>query len=356
MNAGIAASRLRNQIITGGGLVRPADVVGWFGAMQAQVYDAARWGIGLRLRDATDDVVERAFERGRILRTHVMRPTWHFVTPADIRWLLELTGPRVQRTMLPYQRRLELDSRTLVRATTVIERALGDGQPLTRQEVAAVLRRRGMPCDGFRLALVVMHAELEGIICSGPRRGRQFTYALIDQRAPRAARLTRDEALATLTRRYFRSHGPATARDCAWWSGLTIADVKRGLDINRAVASDVDGRTYWSVRRPVSSAGGRSHATQLLPIYDEYLVAYRDRAAVPHWPPAASAPQTFQHALIVNGQVAGAWRTTPGRATPLVEVTPLRPLTAAEQRAVDRAAERYRRYLARPVELSRRPQ
>ncbi|HUR21147.1 MAG TPA: crosslink repair DNA glycosylase YcaQ family protein, partial [Vicinamibacterales bacterium] len=185
MNSAVASKRLRHQLITRAGLARPADVVAWFGAMQAQVYDAARWGIGLRLRDATDEGVERAFDQGRILRTHVMRPTWHFVTPSDIRWLLELTAPRVHRTMLPYRRRLELDPRTLVRTTTWIERALGDGPPLTRQELAGVLRRRGMTFDGFRLGLVAMYAELEGVICSGPRRGKQFTYALIAQRAPR---------------------------------------------------------------------------------------------------------------------------------------------------------------------------
>jgi len=149
--------------------------------MQAQEYEAAKWALGLRMAEGTVDAdIQRAFDEGRILRTHVMRPTWHFVTPADIRWLLELTAPRVQRLMASYNRRLELDARTLTRTIRVFERALRDRCYLTRTELADCLQRAGMPMAGQRLAHVAMHAELEGVICSGPRRGKQFTYALLD--------------------------------------------------------------------------------------------------------------------------------------------------------------------------------
>ncbi len=204
----------------------------------------AKWAIALRMQDGTVGTqIERAFEHGRILRTHVMRPTWHFVTPADIRWLLELTAPRVQRAMSSYNRRLELDPRTLARGIGVIERALGDRRYLTRTELSDRLQRVGLPMTGQRLAQLVMHAELEGIICSGPRRGKQFTYALIAERVPRTPRLSRDEALATLSRRFFRSHGPATVRDFVWWSGLTTVDAKRGLEMNKARREEVGGHT-----------------------------------------------------------------------------------------------------------------
>ena len=325
MNPEIAARRLLNHRLTGAALSRPADVVAWYGAVQAQEYEPAKWALALRMPDGSVDAdVERAFETGRILRTHVMRPTWHFVTPADIRWMLELTAPRVHRVMSTYNRQLGLDARTLVRASAIIERAIGDEQFLTRRELGERLQRRRLTLDGVRLAQLTMHAELEGIICSGPRRGKQSTYALVAERAPKAKRLSRDEALATLASRFFRSHGPATVRDFVWWSGLTTADAKRALEMNRARKEEVDGRTYWTIGQMTSpplpllvpGVGGQGWSPRktahLLPIYDEFLVAYRDREAVPHGPTTvASGPRasvTFQHALAIAGQVAGTWR------------------------------------------------
>ena len=343
--AGIAESRLRNQRLTGAGLRRPEDVVAWLGAVQAQEFEPALWGLGLRMRDgATAAAVQQAFDDGRILRTHVMRPTWHFVTPADIRWLQALTAPRVQRIAASYNRRLELDARTLARGTATIERALGYGHHLTRAEVAERLQRAGLPIRGQRLAHLMMHAELEAVICSGPRRGRHTTYGLVAERAATATTLSRDEALATLSRRYFSSHGPATIRDFVWWSGLTTADAKRGLEMNRAQSEHVDGLTYWSVPSR-AAAVLRHHAAHLLPIYDEYLVAYRDRTAVPHWPEGVAAAGaygvTFQHALVIAGQVAGTWRTARDRDRRTVAAAPLRRLAAREERAVAAAIRRY---------------
>ena len=275
---------MHNQCITRTRRWRPADLVAWLGAVQAQEYPFARWGLALRLPDGTTDAeIERAFDTGRILRTHVMRPTWHFVTPADIGWMLELTAPRVHRAMASYTRRLELDTVTLTRATRVFERTLEGGHYLTRAELGAHLRRAGLAATGIRLALVTLYAELEGVICSGPRRGKEFTYALLSERAPRPRRLRPDEALAELARRYFASHGPATIRDFVWWSGLRTADAKRGLEMIRARCEVVNGHTYWTVGR--TPAGElRPRIAELLPIYDEYLVAYRDRVAVPHGP------------------------------------------------------------------------
>ena len=280
----IAERRVSNQHIATRGLRRPQDVVTWFGAMQAQEYEPAKWAIGLRLVDGTTSAkVQRACDEGRILRTHVMRPTWHFVAAADIRWLLELTAPRVHRILSYYNRALELDARTLTRGTAVIEQALGAGRHLTRVELAESLSRARLPMSGNRLARVVMHAELEGVICSGRRRERQSTYALVAERAPNAERLSHDEALATLGQRFFRSHGPATIRDFAWWSGLTIADGKRATEMIRAQREMIDGLAYWSVG-PSARRTARDERVHLLPIYDEYLVAYRDRQAVPHRP------------------------------------------------------------------------
>ena len=324
--------------------------------MQAQEFDAARWAIGLRLRSAIGDAeIRHAFDEGRILRTHVMRPTWHFVTRSDIRWLLELTGPRVHRILSYYNRELELDARTLTRATTVLERALEGGQHLTRAELGERLQRAKLPWVGNRLARVVMHAELEGVICSGPRRERQFTYALLVHRAPNAERLPRDEALARLARRFFTSHGPATVRDFVWWSGLTTADAKRGLEMNRASREDVDGLTYWSIGHSARGAV-RDQLVHLLPIYDEYLVAYRDRTAVPHRPSEAgsrsSASLTFQHTFMIGGHVAGTWRISRSPRVTKLRVIAFRQLKATERRALDAAVKQYQKFVDVPVAFS----
>ena len=342
--AAIAHARLRNQLLSVAGLRRPEDVVGWMGAVQAQEFEPAKWGLAQRMRDgATEADVQRAFDAGRILRTHALRPTWHFVASADIRWVQELTSPRVQRIAAGYNRTLELDARTLTRGLGIIERALGGGHYLTRTELAERLQRARLPIKGQRLAHLMMHAELETVICSGPRREKQFTYALVSERAPRALRMSRDEALATLSRRFFSSHGPATVRDFVWWSGLTSADAKRGLEMNRATSEVVEGLTYWSIPsrpRPVV----RNHLAYLLPIYDEYLIAYRDRQAVPHGSAALSALTdgvTFQHALIIDGQVAGTWRLTRDANGSTAVPVPLRRLVSAERNAVAQAVQRH---------------
>ena len=351
----ISTRRLHNQRIMRTGLETAADIVDWLGAVQAQEYEPASWALALRMdgKPVRRDL-EDAFEAGLILRTHVMRPTWHFLTQDSIRWMLELTGPRVQQRMAPYNSQLELDSRMMTRAVKIFERTLRDRQFLTRTELGERLRRAGIDATGMRLAHVAMHAEQEGIICSGPRRGRQFTYGLIAERAPEARRMERDESLAELARRYLRSHGPATVRDFVWWSGLTTADAKRGFEACRAANEAVDGLTYWSVE-PRAPGSSREATAHLLPIYDEYLVAYRDRVAVPHGPSgiAEGSGQTviFQHAAIIDGHVAGTWRTFRRSRDITVTVTPLRRLTRDERRALGSAAERYQRFLESPVAL-----
>ena len=352
----IAGRRLWNQHIVRREHLRPADVVRWLGAVQAQEFEHAKWGLALRMNDGiTDAVLERAFADGEMLRTHVLRPTWHFVTPADIRWMLELTGARVLRAMSSYLRQLELDARLLNRGTRAIERALRDGRHLTRAELGERLRQAGVNVEGVRLGNLAMYAELEGVICSGPRRDRKFTYALLAERAPKAMSLPREEALATLTRRYFTSHGPATVRDFAWWSGLTMADGKRGLEMNNAAGKEVAGRTYWTLGGTPARTS-RTRTVHLLPIYDEYLVAYRDREAVPHqWsapPLSGDTSVTFRHALLIKGQVAGTWKLTRTSTAVRVDVFPVGTLPGGVRSALDRVVRRYETFVGVPVVLS----
>jgi hypothetical protein len=346
----IADQRLLNQRITRPGPRTPEKLVAWMGAVQAQEYGPAKWGLALRLpKGSTDTAVERAINRGRILRTHILRPTWHFVAAADIRWMLDLTGPQVQRRMGPYDLQLGLDARVKARAMDVIEAALGEQRCLTRRELGPHLQRAGLPAGNRELAHLAMHAELEGLICSGPRRGKQSTYALLASRAAAAKRLQRDEALAELTKRYFRSHGPATIRDFVWWSGLTSADAKRGLEMIRARQREEDGLKYWTVGGGRRSALRPRSSLHLLPIYDEYLVAYRDLHAVPR---PAYLMGSWQHSLVIGGRVAGTWRTAAGTKQLMLNVKPLTRLTPAERHALGQAVGRYQSFLKVPVSLS----
>lgn len=366
--ADLVRRRFANQKLTTTTLRSPGEVVAWLGAVQAQEYPAARWALGLRVKELTDATVAQAFDDGKILRTHAMRPTWHFVAPADIRWLQALTGPRVQQVNAYYARWNELDGKTIARSRGVIERALGGGHSRTRTELGAALGKAGILAEGQRLAYLMMGAELDQVICSGPRRGKQFTYALLHERAPTARLLPRDEALAELTRRYFTSHGPATLRDYVWWSGLTTKDARRGVEIvGRALVQEAFGDlTCWSAasapaftRRSLGGGGPRSRASAyLLPIYDEYLIAYKDRKAVAD--PASASRATaaidgYAHWLIVDGLFTGTWRRAETPAGIDVHVTPHRPLTETEKEALVDAADRYSGFLGRTVHTAFRP-
>lgn len=347
----IADQRLRHQLITRPGSRRVDRVVAWLGAVQAQEYGPAKWGLALRSSPGTRDTdVERAVAQGRILRTHVLRPTWHFVARDDLRWMLELTGPEVHRRIAPYHQQLGLHAPVMTRATGVIERVLGDGGCLTRAELGIELARVGQPAGRMALAQIMMYAELEGVICSGPRRGKQFTYSLLAHRAPPGRSFQRDEALAELSRRYFRSHGPATVRDFVWWSGLRTSDAVRGLEMIRARSREVDGLRYWSVGRSAPAGPAKKAAVHLLPIYDEYLVAYRDRRAVPR---PAYDRGGLQHALVIAGRVVGTWRVIPGATSVAIELAAERRLTAGEQRGLAQVTARYGRFLGVPARLHR---
>ena len=351
----LAYRRLRNQRLVGPKLAGPDEVVAWLTAVQAQDYGGAKWALSMRTNGITDAAIDDAFNAGTILRTHVMRPTWHFVTPSDIRWMLALTAPRVHAVSAYYYRKHELDSRIFARAGALFERALEGGKQLTRVELAAVLGKSGIRAEGSRLGHLMMRAELDAIVCSGPRRGKQFTYALLDDRAPTTRTLGRDESLAELARRYFSSHGPATLKDYVWWSGLTARDAKAGIAMakSKLVQEVMDGRTYWFA--PTKSLVGRDSLTaHLLPNYDEHLVAYKDRAPLSDamrsimWP----VEDAFPHYLVVDGQLVGTWRRRFGRNEAVIEVRTPRPLKRDEKKALAAEGARYGRFINMPVTLS----
>ena len=346
------AWRLRSQRLIHATGRRAADVVSWLGAMQAQDYAGAKWGIGLRAIDAGDSAIERAFNEGAILRTHMMRPTWHFVAPADIRWIQKLTGPRVQSLNTLYYRRAGLDAPALRRGMKVLERSLRKLKFLTREALGHALEGAGLPLQGQALAYLMMYAELEGVVCSGPREGKQFTYALLEERAAPVPGVSRDESLAALVRRYFTSHGPATFKDFAWWSGLTARDAAAGVAMigHGLVHEMIDGLTYWFAPGPAATAPA-SPAVFLLPMYDEFGIAYRDRkllSSVPR-PKHVTERDVFAHLLVIDGELAGRWRRQVQARSAVIDVQPFRSLTGAEIRGVEAAVETYGTFVGLPA-------
>ena len=350
----IARMRMQRQRLLGAPFQQPVDAVRWLVAVQAQEFPYAKWSLAQRSRDAKETAIDRAFAGGAILRTHVLRPTWHFVLPADLRWLVQLTAPRVNARMAPYDRHLELDDRIYAKCNRLVERALRDGVHKTRRELAAALQAGGIVAGTQRLAHLMMRAELDLVVCSGAPKGKQQTYALVDERAPRAKALPREEALAELTRRYFASHGPATLRDFAWWSGLTMADVRRGADglgksLERIV---VDGRSDLEDASARPARPGAAGAL-LLQGYDEYVIAYTESKDVFY--PAGAARRTsnwvsYAHAVVIDGRVAGHWRRAPGEAV-VVEAGLFAPLGSRDQRALRAEVGRYGRFIGSRSEL-----
>ena len=354
----IALQRLHRQGLSHQEFERPEEVVRWLGAVQAQDYAAAKWAVAQRARGLTDAAMDQAFASGAILRTHVMRPTWHFVTPADIRWMLALTAPRVKAASAYYYRRLELDEALFARSNAVLEKALQSGKHRTRAELGAILQQAGIDThDLLRLTYIVGHAELEALVCSGPRRGKQFTYALLDERAPHARALDHDEALGELTQRYFTGHGPATVQDFAWWSGLTISDAEVGLEMaaSQLTCEVIDEQTYWySASMPV--APGPSPAVYLLPNFDEYIIGYKDRrAAFDKHHTKMGNPRdniVFNHTILIDGRVTGTWKRSFKKGQLLFAARPFANLSAAEEDALASAIRRYGKFYGMPVTLA----
>ena len=375
----IILTRMAVQGVVGASFHDPAALVGWMGCVQAQDFAMAKWGVGLRLGaglsrggGVTDAAVDAAFNSGAILRTHVLRPTWHFVLPEDIGWMLRLSAPRIRGFCAPYHRQLGIDAAVLRKSRKVMVAALEDGAFLTRVEIASFLKRAKLDTSDIRMNFLMMDAELEGLICSGPRRGKQFTYALLASRVASSLGtaapldLSGDAALGELARRYFLSRGPATVNDLAWWGGMTVGQSKRGLDVVKgALASEVvDGVEYWfggdllagRARLGVAGAGSGAAgaslpAALLLPAYDELTVGYTDRSAI--LPPAfeKASFSGLKPAVVVNGRIVGIWRRVVVKGELVVELTLFEKISKTAIAAIEKEARRYGRFLGEGVEV-----
>ncbi len=332
-------------------------MVSTLGAVQSQDYAAAKWAVGLRAKGITDADVDRAVNEGTIVRTHVLRPTWHFVAAEDVRWMLALTAPRVKATMAYYDRQQGLDDAVFRRSAKALAKAMEGGKHLNRAQLLEVLKRAKIDASApQRLGHLMMRAELDALVCSGARRGKQATYALFDERVPASKPRGRDEALMELMRRYFATRSPATLRDFSWWSGLTMLDAKRGVEMlgKEIEKVTIAGRPYCvSVLAP-AAAPSKPNAALLVPNYDEFYIGYTDRSALFDALRKAGLgfPSFAQHALVVDGQVVGGWKRTTTTRGVAIELSPSLPLSDGVKRGIKSAVKRFEEFLGQSIAVA----
>ncbi|HEX5292270.1 MAG TPA: winged helix DNA-binding domain-containing protein [Streptosporangiaceae bacterium] len=350
----IARWRLRSQHLAWPFAGSPREVVGSLLAVQAENRDQAAWAVAARTASPDRGELAALLDQGAVLRTHVLRPTWHFVRAEDIGWLLDVTGPRVRRVTGQQLRDAHgLDERAADRAVTVVAQILASRGHLTRGQLAGELREVGIGGSGQLVMLLLAHAELHGLICSGRVIDGEHTYALLDERVPAQPRLGRSDALAELALRYFTGHGPATERDLAYWASLTLTDVRAGLQQvrGRLGSFEHDGRTFWHATGE-APGGPQEPGGHLLQILDETYRGYQDS----RWllDAAGDVPRGRETAIgmaLADAQLVAAMRRTIAGDEVQFDLRPYRRLTSAETSVLDQAARRYGEYLGLKARL-----
>ncbi|MES2734593.1 MAG: winged helix DNA-binding domain-containing protein [Bacteroidota bacterium] len=358
LSTDIAKRRLYAQQLSGTTFRTAQQTVAWLGAVQGQEYAQTKWGLGLRLPHLNDSTIEQELTDGKIIRTHLLRPTWHLVSSQDIRWLLQLTGPRVNAANASMYARLELDTPLFKRCNTILGQLLEGNRHLTREEINAEFKKNKIEAQGLRLSYLMMRAELDGLVCSGIRRGSQSTYALLEERVAPTRFLDPEEALAELTKRYFASRGPATMQDFSTWSGLSLTHCKKGVVLTASWLErcPIEGKDYYF---PADTASQPAPEPQvyLLPIYDEYIMGYQDRTAYLALKNVLtpSPPFVYNSMVVVDGQILGTWKRTLGKQAIEMAVDLFQPFTSVQQKAFDQAIHRFEAFNGLPLNKTGRP-
>lgn len=315
---------LKNIRMTGHQLMNPRfdspkELVSWMGAIQAQDYVMAKWAIGIRLQSATLKEVDEALERGEIVRTHVLRPTWHLVPAEDLRWMLMLTRQRIRSANDSYAKGHlpEMPGSLYTHCFNEIEKLLEGNNHLTKQEIATGLKAAGIEAGNDQMTRFMQRAEVEGLVCSGISRGREHTYALLDERIPKGKELTREEALARLAERYFQSRCPATLADFTWWSGLTTTEAKQAIKlIEPHLFKESHHSIDFYLHETYDVSFTPSTVFHFLPSFDEYLISYKKRTDVlelRHHPKAFNSYGTFHPVILQDGWIVGNWKKVVGK-------------------------------------------
>ncbi len=334
----ISTIRLALQHLTQKKQTTVQGLVKYMGALQAQDYLMAQLAVGKRLSNVTDKMVDLAMNKGEILRTHLLRPTWHLVSSEDIYWILQLTAPHIKTAVKSRHKELELNEKSLSKIYLLLKKALRNENHLTRNELYSIFHEAKISTENNRGAHILLSAELEGIICSGKIKDGKQTFALLEERVPKPAALTRDEALEKLARIYFAGRGPATLRDFVWWSGLPVRDARKAIEIIRSdfISEEFEEETYL-IPNSLPTLSQKNDAVFLLPAFDEFLIAYTNRkAAIKSDKMVVSKNGIFWPIIVVNGQVTGLWKRTKIKDKILVNIDLFMPLKKHQMELIEK--------------------
>lgn len=355
----IARLRLRSQQILSPAFKTPAGIVRWFSAVQSQDFAGSLYAIGARLPGSTEPLVEQALTDKTIVRTWPMRRTIHCVPAEDARWMVRLLAPRQNARMGSYYRKAGITKDDLERAGKAIRLALARGGQLTRPELYQAMNRAGIDTGAAAGAMrglhLLVHWAQAGLICLASRRGKQHTFALLEEWTPPGRNLSGDEALAELATRYFRSHCPATVKDFAWWAGFTVAEAKQALRLiaDSLESLTVEGMEYWLTRGARAIKPSQTNSVFLLPAFDEYTVGYADRSAAAEESDLAQISHGLAANIIIKGRIAGTWKRALFSDKVVVTYSLLRRLTYSEQTGLTRAVKEYARFIGKTAVISK---
>jgi len=351
----ISKTRLISQKIASPEFKTPSEIVSWMGAMQAQDYPMAKWAIGSRLAETSDNIIESSYNNGEILRIHLLRPTWHFVSADDIYWMLQLSASKIKSSLRSRHTQLELSDPIIAKTTKIIEKALLKETYLTRDELADEFSKASIRTNENRLSHILFCAEMDGIICSGPLKKNKLTYALLQERVPHKKEFSRDESLAELAKRYYRSRCPATLADFIWWSNLSVADARKAVQLIKDDfhTESIGSSVYW-----VSNSDNpmtRKNSVYLLPAYDEFLISYRDRSSSlseVNNKRTVSDNGIFYPIIVINGLVAGTWKRSTLKNRVNVSVVLFQPPDESTIKKIAKKVNAFGRFLGKDTELT----
>jgi Winged helix DNA-binding domain len=348
--------RLHTQQIAQQQFQQPNELLNWMGAMQAQDYEMSKWAVALRLPDANENKIETTLNNGELIRTHILRPTWHIVSAENLRWMMDLSAPQLIKTLNSYCKQVGLDAKTLVKAEKIILKLLAKKNHCTRDEIMIVLQKEKINTTDLRSAHIMFHAELNGLVCNGIRKGKEISYALLDERVLQSKKMNREEALAKLAAIYFQSHSPATVKDFSWWSGLNQTDAKKAIDfISKNLEKfEVGEQTYFvsmtekNIPLAPFKGGIKASEIHLLPAFDEYIISYAHRFDVVDEKYASEVFTNngiFKPMIIRDGKIIGTWKRTIAGKKLKTEIFPFEKISKQTEKEIEKKMEVFKKYL-----------
>lgn len=317
--------RLYNQLLADHSLKQPLEIVSWMGAMQSQSLDLAKWAIGVRSEGKTVKDIDALLNSGKVIRTHILRPTWHFVTADDIHWMYDLSNPRLKPIYRSYAKMRQVDDELIYKAIPILVKMLEGNKHLTKQEITEIFISQKKVFDIHTLNQIINYAEMEGLVVNGCVKGKEQSFTLLEEFAPRKETITKDEALERLARKYFSSHAPATIQDFSWWSGLSLTECRQGIDSIKQslVCESVNGREFW-MKNDISVPQTENDSALLLPPFDEFVVSYKDRSELiedVHFGKVMTKNGLFSPTIMLNGEIVGSWKKTMKKGAPKIELS-----------------------------------